>query len=376
MKIKVLQVVGNLRIGGAETVAMNIIRYIDRNKYEIHYLVYGNQIGDYENEVDKLGGKVIHINYKNGMGYCQYFSMLQDVYNQYGPYKIIHAHMMFHNAMILHSAKKIGVPLRVSHAHSTDDGGDKQNIIRRFVRGIYCSVSKIVLNHSANCKISCGEMAGIALYGKNVFKKSGIIIKNGIYIQKYLYDFKIRKMIRKKYCLDDCVVLACIGHFDRVKNHEYAINLLKRLSDGKSKYKLVLLGDGELRGNIELLVKKLNIGGNVLFMGNVDNVNEWLQAIDFVIMPSLFEGIPVSLIEAQTAGTICFVSDRISREVNLFGRVNFCELSEDFKGWLDIANVDRDYDRQIDATNLIKAGYDVKCNVHLLEDIYNGTVEG
>ena len=170
MKIKVLQVVGQLRIGGAETVAMNIYRYINQSKYELHYLVYGDHKGDYEEDVEKLGGQVIHVQYVPGMTKKKYKKLLIKVNREYGPYKIIHAHLMFHNGLILEAARQAGISVRISHAHSTDDGGNKTYFFQRIIRSMYRTVARKYINRSATHLISCGQKAGEYLYGKKNFK--------------------------------------------------------------------------------------------------------------------------------------------------------------------------------------------------------------
>ena len=249
MKIKVLHVVGQLRIGGAETVAMNIYRYIDRSKYELHYLVYSDYKGDYEEEVEKLGGQVIHVKYMQGMTIKRYKDLLVKVNRENGPYKIIHAHMMFHNGMVLEAARQAEIPVRISHAHSTDDGGNKKYFFQRIIRFLYCSISRKYINRSATKLISCGQKAGEFLYGKKEFHKRGILIKNGIDFDTFKYNEEIRRYMRKKYCLDNFTVFGCIGHLEDVKNQEYLIKLISKYKEDNTK--LIFLGDGELRETLQ-----------------------------------------------------------------------------------------------------------------------------
>lgn len=370
MKIKVLQVVGNLRIGGAETVAMNIYRYIDRDKYEFHYLVYGNEIGDYEKEVEQLGGKVIHISYSPHVINKTYYSDLKNIVKQYGPYEIIHAHMMLHNALILKFAEKLKIPIRISHAHSTTDGAEKKNLIQAIVREVYSLIAKYRIRKYATTFISCGDRAGIYLYGKKFYMRNGILIKNGIEIEKYLYNPNIRDNLRRQNNLNNKLVLACIGHFERVKNHEFLIRIFKKIHDVNPKAILYLLGDGPLKPEIEKQVREAELQDCVLMTGNVTNVSDWMQAIDYLLMPSLYEGVPLTLIEAQVAGLKCFVSDKVSKEVNITGNIKFLPLDK-LSGWLDIAFLDNEYNRKIDLKMIQENGYDVKTNIHLIEKLYN-----
>lgn len=374
IKIKVLQVIGNLRIGGAETVAMNIYRYIDREKFEFHYLVYGTTIGEYEEEVKELGGKVIHMNYLP-KDLSKYKKQLKQIVNRYGPYDIIHTHMMFHNGIVLKSAKELGIPIRISHAHSTNNGGDVKGIIKLIIRYVYIYLSRIWIRNNAIEYIACGKMAGDYLYGKRFFEKNGILIKNGVNLDKYKYNNIIRQLMRNQYNLNGKKVYACIGHFERVKNQEFVIRVFERISKNNINARLVLLGEGKLKKHIQNLVKELNLVNKVLFTGNVNNVNEWMQAIDFLLMPSLYEGVPVTLIEAQAAGLKCFVSNRISKEVDITKTIKFIPLENSIEEWVGIDKEDKDYIRDVDLKQLVKSGYDIKANIQIIEEEYYRLLE-
>ena len=180
MKIKVLQVVGSLRIGGAETVAMNIYRYIDRDKYEFHYLVYGDDVGAYEYEVEKLGGKVIHLDKALLRDFRHYKEEIKRIMQKEGPYEIIHTHMMFHNALVLKAAYCVGIPIRVSHAQSTNDGAEDSGLLHKVIRFFYRFYSKVIIHKYGTSFLACGEKSGYCLYGKIFFRKKGLKINNGI----------------------------------------------------------------------------------------------------------------------------------------------------------------------------------------------------
>lgn len=365
---KVLQIVGQLRIGGAETVAMNIYRYIDRKKFEFHYLVYGDAIGEYEEEVVRLGGRVIHINYSSHK-IDKFKEDLDKVFKENGPYDIVHAHMMFHNGIVLGIAKKNDVPVRISHAHSTNDGANRNCVRDYALRWIYDFYSLLKIRKNANVYIACGREAGCYLYGRTFFEKNGVVIKNGIDTDKYRFNENKRNIIREKFGLTNRHVYSCIGHFEAVKNHRFLIDIFYNIYKHDKLAYLVLLGDGKLRKEIEAICAERKINESVLFMGNVNNVDEWLQAIDFLLMPSLYEGIPVTLIEAQAVGVKCFASDRISEEVDYTNTIKFLPL-EDEQAWVDIVNEDSEYKRGNNRRVTIDSGYDVKHNVSTIQQLY------
>nr|WP_308668690.1 glycosyltransferase family 1 protein [uncultured Agathobacter sp.] len=367
---KVLQVIGKLKIGGAENVAMNLYRYIDRTKFEFHYLVYGDLVGEYEEEVIKMGGKVIHINYEP-KNQKKFKSDFENVIKKNGPYDVIHAHMMFHNGIVLKMAKKNKIPIRISHSHSTNDGVEKKNLKDYFIRGIYDYMSLLRIKLNGNVFLACGLDAGHFLYGKEFFDKNGIVIRNGIDVNRFKFNVKKRNIIREKMNFNNKHIYCCIGHFDTVKNHQFLINVFSKIVEIDKSAFLVLLGDGVLRKDIEELCVEKKVNDNVLFLGNVNNIDEWLQAVDFLLMPSLYEGIPVTLIEAQAAGVKCFVSDRISKEVDYSNTINFIPL-ENQEQWIRIADENINYIRPNNMKLVAESGYDVRENIKMVQKIYEG----
>uniref|UniRef100_I5AQ98 Glycosyltransferase n=1 Tax=Eubacterium cellulosolvens (strain ATCC 43171 / JCM 9499 / 6) TaxID=633697 RepID=I5AQ98_EUBC6 len=370
-RIKVLQVIGTLRIGGAETVAMNLYRFIDRERFEFHYLVYGDSVGDYEDEVKALGGLVIHT--KCSIREKINFShVLKQIYKMYGPYEIVHVHMMFHNGVVLSAAKKVGIPVRISHAHSTNGGGENRGC-NRIIHAIYSLYERWLINRTANILISCGNDAGVFLYGKRAFDKRCIVIKNGIDVSKYKFDTRLRNIYRKKYNLSGKIVFGCVGHFEKVKNHAFLIDVFSEFCMQERASELVLLGDGILRSTIENQCLELKIKDKVLIMGNVNDVGNWMNAFDCLLMPSIFEGMPLALIEAQASGLKCIVSQNISAEIDITGHVGFLPL--DKKNWIEEMKKCSIGERfESDEMRIKESGYSVERNVKELEEIYIHTI--
>lgn len=366
--IKILQVVGNLRIGGAETVAINILRFIDKGRYEVHYLVYGDEISYFEKEVVEIGGKVIHVPYESNI--YRYKEMLYKLNNTYGPYSIIHSHMMFHNGIVLYAAKKIGIPGRISHSHSTNDGAVKDNFLQRIVRRVYVNISRNLIVRNSTSYIGCGQAAGNFLYGRKLFERKGVIVRNGIDIKKYAFNQSVRQILRNKYqLLDDVRVFGCIGHFDTVKNHKFIINVFDDVCKCGENFRLFLLGDGKLRPDIEAMVQTKHLSEKVIFTGNVTNVHEWLQAMDYLLMPSLYEGVPLTLIEAQASGLKCLVSSNVSQESAITDCVEFIPLNNVQK-WIDRMCDISNYKRQSKTEEICQSGYSVADRMRDVYDVY------
>ena len=167
-----------------------------------------------------------------------------------------------------------------------------------------------------------------------------------------------------------------MGRFNYQKNHEFLIDIFNNLKKKSDKYYLILAGTGKLEENIRNKVKKLGLENSVLFLGEVTNINEWLNAMDIMLLPSRFEGLPVVSIEWQISGLPCIISDKVTKEVKLTDLVQFESIDNPEK-WVDkilkIQIKDRNKLNYIE--EIKKAGYDIKENAKKLEEIYYSLLE-
>lgn len=229
-------------------------------------------------------------------------------------YDIIHVHGNS-ATMILEmiAAKLAAIPVRIAHSHNTSCS---LRIVDKICRPLFYSL--------CNARMACGEEAGKWLFRNRPF----LILNNGIDTEKFKYDSKHRCRIREKLNIDDSTVLfGHIGNFVEAKNHAFLIDIFAAIKCLNPKTKLILLGSGDSMATIKEKVNSLNIANDVIFSGSIDNPQEYLSAIDIIIMPSLFEGLPLTLVEEQANGLSCIVSDTITQEVNMTGNLKFLPLS-------------------------------------------------
>lgn len=261
-------------------------------------------------------------------------------------------------------AKLAKIPLRISHCHNTKTGYPLLN-----------KLLKPIFNFSVNCRMACSQEAGKWLYGKKKF----FIIDNGIDLNEYFPSSTSREKIRERYNLTaNDFVLINVGYFNYQKNQFFLIDVISSLP---SNYKLILVGEGTNLLKIKKVVEQKNLKNRVIFVGAVNNVNEFLSAADVFLLPSRYEGFPFSLVEAQAAGLPCVVSNMVTKKVNLTGMVKFCSL-KDTKNWnneiLKLKRIDF-YNRlmktkKIDSL-IAEKGYSIGTNaVTLLNIMKNGTV--
>lgn len=346
--IRVLIVNGKMICGGVEAFIMNLYRHIDRTKVQFDFLVHYKERYFYDDEIEKLGGKIYRLSFRNDKNFFKYKHDLKQFFKEHKEYSIVWGHMDGLAAIYLKVAKKYGVKTTIAHAHITSAEKSLKGYLKRLLRK---KISKY-----ADLRFACSTEAGKYLYGKNEFK----IIPNAIEISRFRFNETIRDEIRAQYGWENKIVLGHVGRFNDQKNHKFLIDIFKKLTEINDQYRLCLCGDGENRCSIEQQISDLHLNNKVLLMGNVSNIHELYQAFDLFLMPSLYEGLPVSGIEAQASGLNCVFSDTITREVALFSnKVKFLSLKQPYDIWADIINSFINYERRDTTEGIKNAGYDI-----------------
>lgn len=317
--IRVLHIVGNMNMGGQETFIMNLYRKIDTNKIQFDFVVHSKIRGYYDDEIENLGGKIYRITpmHKNLIKHCK---ELYKIFKSSQNY-ILHRHTCSSVIAIeLLLAKIAGIKKIIVHSHSTKTTNFK----------FFNILFKPFMNKFANIKLACSESAGKFLFGR---KQKFEIINNAIDVEKYIFDEKIRKSIREKYNARNKFVIGHVGRFDRAKNHRFILEIFEDILRKKENSELWLIGDGILKSEIEEIAKQKSIYQKIKFLGIKNNVNELMMGMDAFIFPSSYEGLGIVLIEAQTSGLVCTVSDRIQPEAIVTNNVNVLSLNDQLGKW-------------------------------------------
>lgn len=356
--IRILHVVTYMGRGGLETMIMNYYRHIDREKIQFDFLVHRDFKADYDDEIEQLGGKIYRVsrlipwskNYKN---------QLNTFFKRHKEYKIIHVHQDCLSSVILKVAKENNIPVRIAHSHNSNQDKNLKYIIKLFY--------KQFIPKYATHLMACGKEAGDWMFNGKEYQ----IMNNAIDVSLYTYNEQIAKTKRKELGInEDTFVLGHVGRFFPQKNHHFLIDIFKELHQLNPNSKLLLVGDGELRKEIEDKVKTLNLQDDVIFTGVRSDVNELMQAMDFFIFPSLYEGLGIVLIEAQASGLSCLVTDTLPLECEVINQFERLSLKESSKSWANEILKNKDYIRETDANKLIEAGFDIISNAQWLEDFY------
>lgn len=361
MTIRVLQVVTTMDMGGLESFIMNIYRNIDRDKIQFDFLKHRDDKSFFDEEIKNMGGRIFNVPSINPMHHKKYLDSLDFFFQKNNEYKIVHSHINTFSMYVLRAAEKANIPVRVSHSHIAPT---KNNIHLKLPFRLY---TKNKLTTFTTHNFACGTEAGKWLYQNEKFQ----VVNNAIDTNKFLYNNEERINIRKKYNLENNYVIGHIGRFFHQKNHDFIIEVFKKIVDKNSNARLLLLGDGELRPEIEKKVEEYNLKEKVVFTGVQSNANEFLQAMDVFLMPSHYEGLPVTIVEAQASGIQCVISDNITDEVKITDLVESVSLKQSPSYWAERINkYSVGYQRKDMSEEIRNAGFDVKTTAKWLENFF------
>lgn len=365
--IRIAQIIGKWIGGGVESVVMNYYRNIDRSKIQFDFLCDSDSTNIPYNEIEKLGGKVILIPPYQKV--FQYQKELIKIFKE-NNYKIVHSHINALSVFPLRAAKKAGVPVRIAHSHSTTNKKEwKKNLLKQILRPF----SKMY----ATDYMCCSELAGRWLFGNKEFNKGNVyLLNNAIDLDKFKYDENLRNKKRKELNIkEDTLVIGHIGRFVEQKNHRFLIDIFNELHKQCENSILLLVGQGPLMNEMKEKVKNLGLENNVRFLGQRDDVNELYQVFDVFLFPSLYEGLGMVLIEAQTSGCACICSKEVPINAKISDTIQFKDLKENPKIWSqEILNFNI-CNRKDNKKNAKKYGYDIKEEAKKLMEKYLEEVE-
>ena len=360
---RILHITNSLKRNGTETFIMNVYRHINRSLIQFDFLLFSLSTDGYYEEALSLGAKIYHLHTRKE-GFVNYYIALYRFFKQHASeYSGIHFSACSLTTIFpIVCAKLCHIPLRIVHAHSTSWEG-----IHNY---IFHNVNRLIISLIATDYLACSEEAAKWFYPL-VKRKRYQIIKNGIEIQRFSYDPQIRDTIRKKLNLEQNFVIGHVGRFAEVKNHKFLLNLLNYILPDIPNVKLLLVGDGELVGEIKLLATKMDLNSQIVFFGFRTDVENLLQAFDCFVFPSLYEGLPFVLLEAQCSGLKILASDTVSSEVRITNNIYFLNLNQDISVWADYVRKFIHYTRTDASLSIAEKGYSIEATVKEMIRIYS-----
>ena len=363
--IRILHVIGIMNRAGAEAMIMNLYRNINRERVQFDFVENSLKPAAYDNEIEELGGRIFRCPHYTGKNHNEYVSWWKSFFKRYAQeYRIIHGHIGSTASIYLGIAKRFGL-YTIAHSHNTHGGISLQEIMYR----VYSYRTRYI----ADFFFACSLQAGIDRFGIRTTRKTERfkVLNNAIDTDEFAFNPLARTRVRSNLGLSDELIVGHVGRFVDQKNHDYLIDVFWELSKLNSQVRLLLVGDGPLRTQIEKKVRALNIENKVIFTGVRDDVSDLMQAMDVFVFPSKKEGLGVVLIEAQTSGLPCVISDRIPEEAIISERLmDIMSLKASPGDWAERILLKKQKKRLDNTEEVRSAGYDIRETARWLEDFY------
>lgn len=365
-KIRVLHVVGAMNRAGTETMLMNIFRNIDRSKVQFDFVSYSSQPAHYDEEIERLGGRVFRL--KGTQSIMKLVSLIK----VYGPYDVVHSHTLFHCGVANLAARLAGVNVRIAHAHTTSDYSGS------LLRKLYLTSMRWATTRFSTHLLACSKQAGTFLYGTTSLDSPKYnFFPNLIDHTEFLNDKQneVRKF-KTEYDMHNKFVIGHIGRFIEPKNHRFILQILKAILKKEREVILLLVGDGDLRLEIEEAAKKEKLIENIRFVGVREDIGVMLQAMDVFVFPSIYEGLGLVLLEAQASGLPCVVSEAIQPEADInLGLFTRLSVNDKHELWADkvLERLNRNEETMPDIPQAFeRSGYSLSTGIDRLIGIYQG----
>ena len=350
---RVLCILANMNAGGAETFLMKIYRQLDRTKYQMDFCINVPSKCFYEDEIISLGGKIYRIPSKSE-SFQLYKERLFEVVNSNGYKYVLRIASNGASFIDLKIAKKAGASVcAVRSSNSSDGKGLAVKIAHRLGRFLY---GKYV-----DVKIAPSDLAAIYTFGERAYNNGDVkILHNALDLDVYKFEPEERKRIRAEFEIKESEILCGhIGRFSPQKNHDLLIEIFSELCKERSNYKLLLVGNGELEERIRKKCADKGLQDKVIFAGVRSDIPAVLSAMDVFVFPSLYEGMPNTVIEAQATGLPCIISDRITKEVDITGLVRFMDIEGRPMDWAEEIDRRKNESRASTTDAFINKRYDI-----------------
>lgn len=361
--MKILYVIPNTATGGVENLVIQYGLYFKEKGCDVDVLSFSEG----NNNVFKQFNNVYIIRSSSKSIISTYFR-LKRFFRKHNHYDVVHTNVHYYNGIIAKLSHKYGVGVIVSHVHS--NGGHCSNILSTiYNKTINSILRRFILKYSTKL-LACSYKSGNLMYEKDTHFD---FFPNCIDTDKYKYDVVVRKSIREQLGISDSdVVVLHVGRFSEEKNHKFLLKVFSCYHKRNPNSVLLLLGEGPLKNEIEEYSKNLQLGNSVLFLGYQSKVYQYFNVADIFILPSFFEGFPVSLVEAQASGVLSYASDTIPQEVIMTDRVFRLSLSLGEEHWAsELPNTYNNDERQKYSAFVHCAKFDIEDALKRLEIIYN-----
>ena len=355
--VRVLHVVTFMGRGGLETMLMNYYRRMDRTKVQFDFLTHRQERADYDDEIEALGGRIYRLPRLNPFspGYRRRLDMF---FGSHPEYRIVHVHQDCLSGIALKAAKKHGIPVRIAHSHSSSQVKDLKYPIKR----LYMPMIPRYATHL----FACSTVAGDWMFLGAPYR----VLRNAIDTRAFAYDSAAAGKSKEKLGLENSFVIGHVGQFRTEKNQAFLLEIFPHIRKRCPEARLILAGSGPHLEACREKAARMGLGDTVWFLGNRGDIPALMQAMDVFVLPSVYEGFPVTMIEAQAAGLPCLISDGVPLECRLTEHVRQVSLALPPEAWAEEILACRNLPRQNTASVMQEAGLDISQNARWLEEFY------
>lgn len=359
-------------LAGTETFIMTYYRNLDPKKFQVDFIVRTRDKIIFQDEILERGSKIYYLPRKRA-NYSEYRKAIKDFFDQYGKdYDAIWYNAMgIPNIDLLEMAKSYGIETRIIHSHSSSWKG---NLPSR----IFHEWNRLKLKKVATHYFACSDLAAKYMFEPKILGQS-TIIQNAITMENFSFSNTAREQLRKELGWEDCKIIGNIGRYDIQKNQPFLIDVFNEALKQDDKLRLIIIGSevgtNSTINEIEEKIKQYDIRDKVLLPGTQYDIKKWLSAMDLFILPSLFEGLPLSAVEAQANGLSIVVSDTITKELDILGKATYLSLESPISEWVKAIEfslrLPRTSDKEVKQIFKEK-GFDIKSQVKEIENILLG----
>lgn len=357
--IRVLQVFAALNAGGVENFVMNAYRRIDTSKIQFDFAMTSGKKGYYDEEVLSMGGRIFYFDSEKSLT-----DNLENVLRNEGSFAAVHSHIFFYSGLVVRTAKKCGVPVRIAHAHNAHTGES-----RSIARIVYELTMRHLINANSTVMLGCSEKACRYVFGDNCMTDRRVsVLPDGIDCGRFAFNSTLRENVRREYGLEGKFVIGHVGHFNPAKNHDKVLSVFAEAAAKRDDAMLLLVGDGNLENAVREKAYALGISEKTVFAGAHKDVEKMYHAMDVFLFPSRYEGFGMAMIEAQLSGLACVASDVVPEDTNADGRCVYISLEDPDCKWAD--TVLSAPERTTAFFDVIKSRFDVISTTDTLNRIY------
>lgn len=361
--IKVAVIGGPILSGGKKNLIMEYFRHIDKTKVQMDIICNDDSDAIPKEEIEELGGRVFIVpSFKNLWGHT---TKLYEIFRR-EKYDVIHAYNSTMNLFPMYAAKRAGIKVRISESLSMAAKGEFKTYIKYMLKPF----SKLFANYYMSCGVDCG----IFQFGQKVYDEGRIaIFKTAINSQFNAYNEEVRLQTRKKFGWEDKMVYGFIGRFEPQKNPLFLIDIMSEIKKRQKKAQFVIIGAGGLEEKMKSRIKETGLEESMSWLGRREDIQQFYNAFDGFLLPSLYEGLPVVGLESQSCGLPIFFSTEITPEAAACDLAVYIGLKESPSVWAEkiISVVQKNIPiRRSHCDDIIKAGFDSHAESERLQKFY------